>query len=172
MRCCVRGRLKYKKLLPVSLLEVEAVHELQVEVPCHLGSGHPERLDLHFVHRSFVLVASDFRGRAPHLERSPRDGEHVEVRCTGPGPLRVAAHLGRGQGNPAVRHGYRPPPEEVPARGHTDGKEREYACIFASDGGSGIIMLSKPPCLHSADFRGINSWYNIEVTAYQRIELN
>jgi hypothetical protein len=46
------------------------------------------------------------------------------------------------------------------------------ACIFASDGGSGIIMLSKPPCLHSADFRGINSWYNIEVTAYQRIELN
>ena len=46
------------------------------------------------------------------------------------------------------------------------------ACIFASDGGSGIIMLSKPPCLHSADFRGINSWYNVVVTAYQRIELH
>jgi len=46
------------------------------------------------------------------------------------------------------------------------------ACIFASDGGSGIIALSKPPCLHSADFRGINSWYNVEVTAYQRIEQN
>ena len=46
------------------------------------------------------------------------------------------------------------------------------ACIFASDGGSGIIALSKPPCLHSADFRGINSWYNVVVTAYQRIELH
>jgi hypothetical protein len=46
------------------------------------------------------------------------------------------------------------------------------ACIFASDGGSGIIALSKPPCLHSSDFRGINSWYNVVVTAYQRIELN
>jgi len=45
------------------------------------------------------------------------------------------------------------------------------ACIFASDGGSGIIALSKPPCLHSCDFRGINSWYNVVVTAYQRIEL-
>jgi hypothetical protein len=44
------------------------------------------------------------------------------------------------------------------------------ACIFASDGGSGIIMLSKPPCLHSADFRGINSWYNVVVTSYRRIE--
>jgi hypothetical protein len=46
------------------------------------------------------------------------------------------------------------------------------ACIFASDGGSGIITLSKPPCLHSSDFRGINSWYNVEVTAYQRIDLH
>jgi len=45
------------------------------------------------------------------------------------------------------------------------------ACIFASDGGSGIIALSKPPCLHSSDFRGINSWYNVVVTSYQRIEL-
>ena len=45
------------------------------------------------------------------------------------------------------------------------------ACIFASDGGSGIITLSKPPCLHSSDFRGINSWYNVEVTSYRRIEL-
>jgi len=45
------------------------------------------------------------------------------------------------------------------------------ACIFASDGGSGIISLSKPPCLHSADFRGINSWYNVVVTSYRRIEL-
>ena len=40
------------------------------------------------------------------------------------------------------------------------------ACIFASDR---IIALSKPPCLHSSDFRGINSWYNIAVTSYQRI---
>ena len=46
------------------------------------------------------------------------------------------------------------------------------ACIFASDGVSGIITLSKPPCLHSSDFRGINSWYNVVVTAYQRIELH
>ena len=46
------------------------------------------------------------------------------------------------------------------------------ACIFASDGGSGIIALSKPPCLHSSDFRGINSWYNVVVTAYQRIDLH
>jgi len=45
------------------------------------------------------------------------------------------------------------------------------ACIFASDGGSAIIALSKPPCLHSSDFRGINSWYNVEVTSYRRIEL-
>jgi len=46
------------------------------------------------------------------------------------------------------------------------------ACIFASDGGSGIIALSKLPCLYSSDFRGINSWYNVEVTAYQRIDLH
>ena len=46
------------------------------------------------------------------------------------------------------------------------------ACIFASDGGSGIIKLSKPPCLHSSDFRGINSWYNVIATSYQRIEPN
>ena len=46
------------------------------------------------------------------------------------------------------------------------------ACIFASDGGSGIIALSKLPRLYSSDFRGINSWYNVIVTSYQRIELN
>jgi hypothetical protein len=45
------------------------------------------------------------------------------------------------------------------------------ACIFASDGGSAIIALSKLPCLYSSDFRGINSWYNVEVTSYRRIEL-
>jgi len=46
------------------------------------------------------------------------------------------------------------------------------ACIFASDGGSGIIALYKPPDLQTADSRGINSWYNVKVTAYQRIELH
>ena len=35
-----------------------------------------------------------------------------------------------------------------------------------------VIMVTSPPDLQTDDSRGINSWYNVLVTGYQRIEIN